>query len=189
MGMPLSADWPRASGGRIQAIAVNARHLVLGQVRSQVVGCRRRGAGTLMVMMAFDGLQIGLQAGIGLLRAGQIAGLQGAHEALIVGIGLAVLAKRLGGRGLRTAALQILLKGRHRALCAGQTAGLQGAADGLEILDELVDAGLIGVGGGGDAGDRAHSIRLLIIRLAIHFQLLNRTKWAELEGKFFSRTL
>ena len=65
------------------------------------------------------GLKVVLQTGIGLLCVRKIAGLQGAGQVLVIRVGLAVLAKRLGGRGLRAGcgvALQGLLKGCQSTL-------------------------------------------------------------------------
>ena len=54
----------------------------------------------MMVAMGFAGfgsLEVILQTGISRLRVRKIAGFQGADQALIVRIGLAVIAKRLIG--------------------------------------------------------------------------------------------
>lgn len=78
--------------------------------------------------------KVALQTAKGFLCPRQIAGLQIAGQGLKIGVGLAVFAKRLGGRGLGTA-LQRLLKSRKGGLGGREIAGLQGAANGLKILD------------------------------------------------------
>ncbi len=88
------------------------------------------------------GLQIILQTREGLLRGGEIAGLQGANEALVVCIRLAVFAKGLIGARLGIAR-QCLLKGRQRALGRGDAPRLDRAADGVEILDDLAKTVLV----------------------------------------------
>jgi hypothetical protein len=89
-----------------------------------------------------SGLQIILQTRESLLRAGQIAGLQGANQALIVCIRLAVFAKGLI-RGRLRIVRQCLLKGRQRALGSRNAARLDRAADGVEILDDLAETVLV----------------------------------------------
>ncbi len=70
----------------------------------------------MMVMALVDslrgpnGFQVGFQTGKGLLRAGQVAGLQRTGEVLIIRVRLAVLAEWLIRRRGRSA-LQRLLKG------------------------------------------------------------------------------
>ena len=99
-----------------------------------------------MVMMPLvDGLQILLQAGICLLRIGEIARLQRADKALVIGVGLAVFTERLVGGGLGIGiGRQSLLERGQCALGAGNIAGLQGVADGLKILNRLLDiAGIV----------------------------------------------
>jgi len=118
-----------------------------------------------MVMTFVGGLgglgwfQILLQTRKSLLGAGQIARLQTAGQALIIGVSLAVLAKRLAGRGLRTT-LHGLLKSCQRALGAREVARLQGGADGIEILNQLAKTaligGLVGAGGRSHAGNATH---------------------------------
>jgi hypothetical protein len=126
-----------------------------------------------MVMMPLvNGLQIFLQAGVRLLRTGEIAGLQGADEVLVIGVGLAVLAERLGGGGLGiVAARQSLLERGQCALGTGDVAGLQGIADGLKILSRLLDVAgiviLIGRVAGGNAGDAAHGGGYCIFYLSL----------------------
>jgi len=104
----------------------------------------------VMVAMSFvGGLKAGLQAGKSLLRIGKIAGLQGANQVLIIRVRLAVIAEELAGGSPRIA-LDILLESCQRALGAGEVSGLERAADGLKILDELIESvpvcGLIGAG-------------------------------------------
>jgi hypothetical protein len=89
------------------------------------------------------GLQIILQTREGLLRGGEIAGLQGANEALVVCIRLAVFAKGLI-RGRLGIVRQCLLKGRQRALGRRNAARLNRAADGIEIFDDLAKTVLVG---------------------------------------------
>lgn len=152
-----------------------------GGLRSR--GFRRRrggfrrvgGARTAMMVRAFvrgfgsrgrgGRLKVILQAGVGLLGGRKVAGLQGAREALVIGICLGVFAKGLGGRGLRTGsggALQGFLKGRQGRLGRGNVAGLQGVADGLEALGNLgkivLVRGLGRIGGRIDIGDTAHKL-------------------------------
>jgi hypothetical protein len=89
------------------------------------------------------GLQIILQARESLLRAGKVAGFQGADQALVICIRLAVFAKGLIRSRLRIAR-QRLLKGRQRALGRRNAARLNRAADGIEIFDDLAKTVLVG---------------------------------------------
>ena len=109
------------------------------------------------------GLMVVLQTGIGLLCVRKVAGLQGAGQILVIRVGLAVLAKRLVGRGLwigLRGALQGLLKGCQRALRRRDVARLQGTADGLETFGNLRETALVGglgrIGGRIYTGDAAH---------------------------------
>lgn len=120
----------------------------------------------MMMVVAFvggfgglRGFKIILQTGIGLLGGRKIAGLQSTGQILVILVRLAVLAKRLAGRGLRTT-LHGLLKSCQRALGAREVARLQGGADGIEILNQLAKTaligGLVGAGGRSHAGNATH---------------------------------
>jgi len=82
--------------------------------------------------------------------------LQIAGQVLEIGIRLSIFAEGLGG-GRLGSALQRLLKRRHRTLGRVQVAGLEGAANGLEILQQL--NGAIVVGGGRHTSNTACHIR------------------------------
>lgn len=106
----------------------------------------------MMVMMvvtanlAGAGLEVLRERGKRFLSAGKVIRLQGALQALIICIGLGVLAERLVG--LRSLAglggsLDVLLQGRKGGLGRGEVVGLKRARKGLEVLLALFETGLV----------------------------------------------
>ena len=136
-----------------------------------LIGLRTSCAGTALLTATSPStaLEVSSQIGIRLLRAGEIAVLQGAGQAVVITVRLLVRAEGFIARILGLAR-KIVFKCGQGILSARSIARAQRIADGIEIVHELDEGalirGLIGVGRSRDGGDATHKTNCD----SVHFQ-------------------